>query len=491
MEIVHKKEMLISTGVPKNQIDIHLWQCEYESAAINVLNCSDKDLQVSAHLSPARGPKGIIVDSRKTFTIRRAIYVNERKAGSIADALVLQNEREFSIEPGETVQLWITVFNPTLGPGTYEATITVKAKQINGIHFPDEKLRINMTIEPIKLGADVALNCCVWAYPTIYQTTKNSLAEAIRDLQLHYTNVFVVDRWSLPFPRKQFAIQMNNYPKTYLFFFGFSEKNLDLGRFGEWMTPSWKRNFSSWLIKWVEHLKKTGLDYDRFAMYPFDEMLGDEFYKLAKLIKSADPKIRIYANSFGKGPADFKRFRNLVDIWCFAKNKCNQHPDWLAQVKGFGKDVWMYQSLGPSKANHPYSYYRLKPWWAFKHGLTGAGFWVYIDYGYDDSWDGAGYGVVYGSAKSPVNTGGENIVPSRRWQAWREGIEDYEYLWQMQKAVEKIRITEPNKANQIQQFIKNQVDKVLENPDDCDMVYKAREELTHTLIQLKNEIKNR
>ena len=72
------------------------------------------------------------------------------------------------------------------------------------------------------------------------------------------------------------------------------------------------------------------------------------------------------------------------------------------------------------------------PWWAFKNGLTGAGFWVYADSG-RSSWHDFGktmgyYGAVYGFAFSPLDTREEHIIPSRRWEVWREGVEDYQYL---------------------------------------------------------------
>ena len=225
-------------------------------------------------------------------------------------------------------------------------------------------------------------------------------------------------------------------------------------------------------------------------MYPFDETLCDEFYELARLIKSIDPKIRIYANSFGKGPADFMRFKNLTDIWCLRNRYCVQHPNWLATIKRFGKEVWTYEALGPGKANHPYSYYRLMPWRAFKRGQTGAGFWNYVDYYKTKGWDDTGrphgyYGVVYGSRiQNAVDTLSEDIVPSRRWEAWREGIEDYQYLYELQKAIDLTRQSNPQKARQAQRILDTQVDYVLKRPNDFDAAYQARQNITAALLQL-------
>lgn len=248
--------------------------------------------------------------------------------------------------------------------------------------------------------------------------------------------------------------------------------------------------FSLWLKGWVEHLKKTGIGYDKFAMYPFDESLCDEFYELAKLIKSIDPEIRIYATSLGKGPADFMRFKDLIDIWCLSEGDSLRHPCWLKSIKSFGKEVWTGNARGPGKANEPYSYYRLMPWRAFKRGQTGAAFWTYVDYYKKGHWDDTGcpagdYGVVYGFCiQSAIDTLGEGIVPSRRWEAWREGIEDYQYLYELQKAIGLTKQRNPQKAKQAQQVLDAQVDYVLKRPHNGDAVYEARRNITAALLQL-------
>lgn len=499
METLYEKEMLLTPGKLKDRIDIELWQAEHESVGINILNCSNDALKVSADLLPMTGPKEIVLDGSKTFIIRRAIYVDGRKVGSIADPLVLHDDSEFNIEPGDTLQLWVSVFNPTLKPGVYTAKIVVKART-SDTYFPAEVLKINMRVEPFKLELDIALSCFAWAYPLNHYKTIDSQTAAIRDLQLHYTNVVVAHgNCCIPFPRKQPAgkgnsisvdysridqlIQRNSYARTYLFFLNFNDKK-KISIFGEWMTPGWKRNFSLWLKDWVEHLKNIGVGYDKFAIYPFDERLHDRFYELAKLIKETDANIRIFANSFGKGPSDFMRFEELIDIWCPKVGHCVEHPRWLKMIKGFRKEVWTYRCSGPGKANHPYSYYRLMSWWAFKHGMTGVGFWTYVDDGYRHSWDGAGYAVVYDRLNSPVDTSGENVIPSRRWEAWREGIEDYQYLYELQKAIDLAMISNPKKAGKAQNTLNAQVNYVLARSEDCDAVYRARQKITAALYEL-------
>ena len=97
-------------------------------------------------------------------------------------------------------------------------------------------------------------------------------------------------------------------------------------------------------------------------------------------------------------------------------------------------------------------------------------------------------GVVFGAKAGHVSELRENIVPSRRWEAWREGVEDYQYLYELQQEINEIRTTDPVIANQAQETLDNQVNQVLNNPDNSDIVYDAREILSDMLLTLTSQI---
>ena len=131
------------------------------------------------------------------------------------------------------------------------------------------------------------------------------------------------------------------------------------------------------------------------------------------------------------------------------------------------------------------------PWLAFKRKQTGAGFWVYTDQGQTNPWDElmkprGYYGVIYSSAGSPVSTNGEDIIPSRRWEAWREGVEDYQYLYEAQQYIAAVKIRNPSKAAQMQATLDAQVNLVLNNLVNSDTVYGARQAITDMLKNLGN-----
>ena len=507
MEIVYEKEMHLQEN--KKEINVQMWRKEYESAAFNIVNCSEEEMQMSISISPLTGPKNNIINSDQTLTVRRAVYVKGSEIGSIADALILQQDSPFTVNPGQLSQIWLTIFNPKLTTGNYKGKIAVSATNKNSEKLLVEIIPIAIEVQQFELPDSIALKTCNWSY---YEVAPAS--EMAEDLKNHRINVYVIPAQDLPFPRFSSdppgvtkkpdysrldkVLGQHEYADTFLLGLNFSVAKKDFGRFGDvqWMTPEWKGVFSTWLENLVKHLKELEIGYDRFILYPFDESIADDYYNLAKLIKSIDPKIRLYANSFGEGPEEFERFTELIDVWCLQDSHCVRYPKWFKTIQEFEKEIWTYECSEPMKAKEPYPYYRLLPWRAFQRGQTGAGFWIYY-YGlnfapgavpWNDTLKPLGHsGVVYGAKASPIDVY-ENITPSRRCEAWREGVEDYQYLYELQQAINKIKTKNPQAANIAQQILDRQVNSVLNNQDDSTIVYEAREILTRTLQKLTIQI---
>ena len=500
------KDMHLANQNAKARIEMEMCQGETESAAVNVINCSQEPLSILASVSPVADSEGKINNNRRAFTVRRSVFTKALGVGMVGDALVLQPEKPFVLHPGDTTQIWLSLFDPSLKAGTYTASVAFLVSGNKEAGSLTEIMPIEIEIQPIVFPGQVALNTCNWAYPTLTGATKGNPGEAIEDLKKHHTNVILIAPQDLPIPRrispygdligpmdyKRLDLLLDNakYVRTWLIYCAF-KRDAYKKRFGEWLSPEWKRAFSSWLIDLVRHLKAKGISYDSFALYPFDEKLGDEFYDIAGLINRTDPKIRIYCNSPGKGPKDYRRFKNLIDIWCLHEKRIVDHPDWFDEIGKYDSQTWMYTGFTPGKASDPYGYLRLMPWRAFNRKLTGAGFWAYLDFGtksWDDTMRASGYyGVVYGAKYSSRETHGEGIVPSRRWEAWREGVEDYQYLFELNKAIASMEISHPQKASMARKLLDQQVDNVMRNPNDYDAVYNARRILSKYMLELKSQ----
>ena len=125
------------------------------------------------------------------------------------------------------------------------------------------------------------------------------------------------------------------------------------------------------------------------------------------------------------------------------------------------------------------------------HGTTGAGFWCYgcTSNSWDD-YDGGDpdYGVVYYAHEAPPSVPRtEAIIPSRRWEAWREGTEDYQYLYQLQETLRKARergLEEPV-IRPAEEVLRNCLQEILEEAPSAERYDRARQALTEILLRLQ------
>ena len=105
--------------------------------------------------------------------------------------------------------------------------------------------------------------------------------------------------------------------------------------------------------------------------------------------------------------------------------------------------LWAYQCDGPMKALGINGYYRRFAWLCWSKGVTGLGLWSYNDVrpgtGNGSSWDDfddVDFSMIYELRNAPTDiprNPREPLIPSRRWQVWRESIEDYLLLQQVKR----------------------------------------------------------
>jgi len=130
---------------------------------------------------------------------------------------------------------------------------------------------------------------------------------------------------------------------------------------------------------------------------------------------------------------------NEVDIWCPEVYSFN--PDGAAQQQKRGKEVWWYVAFS---TRHPFPNYwidypaldcRVHFWMTWKHKLDGILYWS-INYRSQDNWKTAMcYPGANGDGHLTYPSADGGVVDSIRWEAIRDGAEDYEYFWMLSQAV--------------------------------------------------------
>lgn len=495
-----------------NRLDLFLWQGEYESAAVTLFNGDVAPLRVRPALTPLRAEDGSTVAAESFVTLRTPVFVDARGGtGRTGDALIRVPQDGFVIPPGQPAQLWLTVHAASLNPAAYGFAIDWHAVDAAGTDVPTELMQGRITVAPIQFPDRTTLKTFAYHYIERSDVTKSAQAEAIADLRAHYINVDVLF-WSsaLPMPtldrngkllidftKHDAALDRYTGGEMFLFYWGLGSKRDQVPGLRATNGRSYLDYVKEWVTRWVDHLKARGLDYDDFAMYPFDESLAPEFETLARFLKEqVDPKLRIFANSRGlKNGDQLRRITPFLDIWCprdlvFGARYGTAEENARKRIA----EVWSYDCDRPSKGKPPLAYFRLHMWRAFHRGDRGCGIWTYSDpepgaSAWDDfSWLSGRYGLVYGPQGKPegVDLSGEAIVPSRRWEAWREGVEDYEYLAQLRSAIAKARSEgRYDAADRASAMLEGAVREVLQNPSDAGTVYRVRRELTRAILELR------
>jgi hypothetical protein len=487
------------------KLRLAIGQSEYESTGFVVTNLGDTpiDSKVSVECP------GIVAIVRECF------WVKQHNGISVCDALVFRRDGKISIPPMENREVWLTFKTQNTNAGTYRGRVIIsspsKAQKI---------IPIEIKVYPVTLPEVKPLYTCFWDYVVPVEDGDYRASAFVSDLRNHYVNVAVLpmlinfdvdNNGSLkPTDYKKFDMTIRSYgpmkPRKFLLYWGAEAGNLEAMTTPRFLSPEWKVLFRKWFVDWIEHIKGLGIGYDQFIMYPYDEHINANAAEIAKLIKEVDNNVVIYANAMGQSLEEIEAIKPYVDIWCpYLEDYLNRPPyDRQYDIKAVSKKVftreparfWTYANApgatGPGIAP-PYRDYRLAVWKAWQLGMGGFGFWNYTFYrqvqlGSPMYWDpgGPNWQMVYAADAIDAPPGlpkDELVIPSRRWEATREGIEDYCYLYMLQQAINTGNIV-GSKAD-ARRLLIDLPKELLRNPEEPQRVDKAKEKLLQILYEVK------
>ncbi len=422
------------------RLETSLCMGEYESMALNVTNASGRTQQLRVLCKDPDGTKTPVAGH---VEFRRAVTVSAVHRERVADALPrLDDAGLLSIAPLESEQLWITVNADGLQPGAYEVPLRLKSVEPD----PTEvTIPIRITVHDLALPRPHPLRLCLWTSESGDLGTRKE--PVLEDLVNHGVTVYLVSAPKATFNENG---DMSGEPD----FAEHDEAARRLSPHGlllyaspqgavtgpPFLSDAWKKAFISYLRAWVAHIKGIGLGYDAWALYPYDEPSTPfaettiNLVAVAKVIREADPNILIYADpTSGTTMETVKMLTGLIDIWQPSSELLERlGPELVPEAKRIGKHIWFYDAAGNSKTLSSLGIYRWRFWYAWQLGLTGVGWWVYAQHGGADRWDGPNptgdyFATVYDGPQGPVS--------SKRWEAAREGVEDYEYLYLLRESV--------------------------------------------------------
>lgn len=384
----------------------------YDSRAVLVTNMLASPAQVAIGLD--RTPAGF------DLSIFQVPFIKTTAMEQVADPLV-PAQGVFKLRSGESRIVFITVHG--IKQGKWKNILHIKCGE------KVTSLPIEIQVANVELPNRLLLNAVNWGYMG-FNLIKDRKQTAVDDLLAHHTDVVVVPSTVLPLDLDLSQLEPylrlhRGFSKVIFLMSLRSDYRLMLGGRYPFLGEQWKTAMAKWYMDARNIAVQSGFKADQVYWFPFDEMKGkeiDQFIALAQWARKKIPGVKFYATL---DSMDAERALPYLDV-----AQIFNDDGVLAKLNNGKTEKWIYDTKAPAKSLSPYSYYRMMSWKAFLNGYTGIGFWAYADAGFGanlgsawDDFDGQypDYAVIYEGE-------GNSIISSRRWEAWRMGIEDFEIL---------------------------------------------------------------
>jgi hypothetical protein len=432
------------TDIPtpgKPAVDVAMMSNEYRSDAFNLSNAGETNAQVTLVLDGL--PGGVNPDYVTPYEVP---FTDTQSGIPVAAALVplpaVYEGYALQIPPGLTRQVWFT-FHPTNVPaGTYTGRVLVAS---GGITNP---VAVRLKIYPFRFPDHPALHLCGWDYTDgdhIYDLTPDNRAALIQAAREH----FVDSPWAtfrvLPTGKYDAQGQMIQPPDPAAFhawldrwpdarlYCVFANVKTNFAGFALG-TPAFQQAVGDWINWWVNQLKQWQIKPSQLCLCLVDEpaTAGQDriIIEYAKVIRQVQPGVVIWEDPLWDNPD--KATPELFDL---CQVLCPNFRQWISAGNRFtnfylpqraaGHRLWLYSCSGPAHLLDPYAYYRLQPWFGWKYGAEGSGFWSFCDASRASSWNEyMAQDVTY----TPLFLAAQSVTTGKQMEAIREGVEDYEYL---------------------------------------------------------------
>ena len=423
---------VLRDGVVDPPVRVRMLGNEYESAAIAITNQTAKPSTIALRQS-GLAPHAL------EFRSVPPVVSNTTGIPQEDPLPLLARDGTITLQPDETREIWLTFHSRDLTPGLHNAAIRLSMLER---FSPPIEVPVEVTVSFVRLPDRFHYRHCNWLYLASIKD-EQVLDSTIRDAVGHGTNVFNIPQPSVAVDCAgtiiggDAAVDDRLIPKLPgAFFLVDGSVNLQWPAGCKPDRATEDRAYAAGLGWLARHMRELGIDYPDYAVYLQDEpgLMGrdaafDRFVESVKRVKRADPKMQVYANPAGGAfPDVIAPLDGLVDIWCPDLHLYRLFPDKFDALFKKVKNYWHYEAPSDQRRLDPLGFYRVKPWIAYQLGMNGGGYWVYsqTDYFAPDPARGTEYGVVYPTPQGPVT--------SKRWEASRDGSEDYELLVMLRDA---------------------------------------------------------
>lgn len=425
--------------------------------------------------SVAVNPVGYVETHRPAYPVDRV--------GWWPDPLLPPSPME--VEAGRRQPFWLTVHVPkSAPPGCYTGAITVSAEGL-----PDETVALELTVWDFALADTPPLPSAVAIYEgelsRFYGESEVSESVLRNYWDMLFTHRLSSDDLGTPIPGGMDAVLSGEAspPFDYRTFDERLEYCLPRGLTafqaarlpgflsdGPDLTEEQQARAVTYLRDLSNHLEERGWLDKAFAMVwdePRDEC-APQVLKELQVIHRANPRLRSRLDGPVTGPL-VDLCENEVDIWgMHILNLARGGEEAKANMDRWrreGRVLWMYVACD---VHHPYPNIfidyplmdcRVLPWLFWKYDIQAFLYWSANYWGEDNlkgaspddkwpnrPWVAANFSNEWEGKRNEFNGDGHLIYPgpdgtalsSIRLEALRDGMEDYEYVWLLEKGLRKL-----------------------------------------------------
>ncbi|MDI9586347.1 MAG: DUF4091 domain-containing protein [Acidobacteriota bacterium] len=444
---------------PGDQLSLRPLINEWTDLAWNVTNFGDRTVTLRATLRPG-DPKDPLPHLSfglpgVTSSLRLATPVATGDGRAIHDALTPIPAGTFSVPPGETVQVWLSLQAPEALPEP--VTGYLRVEPVDGSDIEPLVMPLGIQTCAADIRSVRPIHAFTWnVLPEVVASDPDWYAAHLRDLSDHGVDVCAIHSLStlprvkanadgtlaepLDFTRTDRLIDASKglFNLYFVSIDIFEKGTVRRDLFGlRWGSPEYEKAFKTWFAQVLQHLLDKGLTREQLIVNPYDESVNEDCQTLARWIKDVDLNLRIIIDCSTRDIELARRMDALTDIWQphYKYHFAEDHREFFELLREGGKPHWVYYySEGSNeKGQDPTRHYLGKFWWAYSQGIDGIGYWAQQYYG--DPWYRAAWKFAYDtSLVYPVEDG---LVASRRWEAWRRGWQDANLLALAKAALEQ------------------------------------------------------
>ena len=411
---------------------------------------------------PQKLPQDVF-QARHVATVDIKKPASQGRSGLIPDPLLPHAPARLTAQQPHSV--WINLNVPRdARAGIYQSHVVVSAQGMAPVSIPLEVRVYNFTL-PEKPSFQTLAR--IWNFPIEGQSGPPEARQAFREnlrqhrisgeqtiadipIKVSASGEVAIDwtQWDIEAERyfSQYGLTVFNVPHVYLGnWSGFSNKTKDGLWFGLKIgSPEWRKGFGSYVKQVADHLRAKGvLKYALWQIWDEPAEAHHETIRLvADFIHEQASDARVYVVTHLQ-PGLF----GAVDVWCVPESMYDKKL--AAERIAAGDEIWIYENflylidvdITPFKL-------RSYPWTLHRQNITGLEWWA-ITHWAKDPYINTSQGTLAngnGFLLYPNHEDKNEPISSIRWEAYRDGMDDHDYLTILASRWDEVRAKANNNA---------------------------------------------